>query len=947
MMTFRRLLPLALIYVCALGSAAPVDVVLPLGGARATLDSSGRFTNLRWDAGESLDLPRALPAAILQTDGASEAPMGVEGTSDSLAFTFAGNRRVEFALEPQPDFTLLRLRAVDPALANATLRVRLPVPAAAVREGTLNSVSWKNQTLALMAGSPEVIIPERAGVRHSVDLAGVTHQFLQTTTAMTGRYAARFSADSTTTAAGWALQGSSLPRPRLKLKDVAGVAAWVHGDGKGQHLKFQFLDEQGGARDYYLPINFTGWREVLLTEAALDITKGDELAELLIYYNGIPAETSVTCSIDTIRAIVHRDHKTSESILLEDFENPDAAWWTEDQPMLELEWNFRYTKPGDSMAVVSCDTEKLFPVIQRMEKAAGIIVPHPKGEWNKTAAAVGENYLFLTNFQESQFDNALALARLGGFKRVLLGQESWCKSTGHYEIKPDRYTGGLPGLVKIVERFRAAGIDVGLHLLGASIDNNDPYLTPVPDPRLLKDAQTTLTKGLDAASTRIEVASMPAKMPAEDGGYYGDGTVLQIGDELIKYSRRSTEAPYEFTGCERGYLGTRPAAHAPGAPVYHLARSYGYHMFDMDTTLLDEVTSNFAAVANACDIGMVYFDGSERLQGGHGRYNARLINAYLSKLKNPDILVQASSFSHFSWHQLARSASADGHGDLKGYLEQRAGVFESFARKGMPLDVGWYYGYDKMATPDMYEYILGTTVGYGASFSFQVSVDAAGKHPFTDEILRLVRQYEDLRRSGRVPDALRKLLQVPRALIGRAPEEKNRPLEQRRDYRLVQDQNQQQFQRVIYGEWQELEAPKAGEPFTVAWTTDLTTGPCRMGWQVHLLEEKSNQATTGSAVRLKNPRLTAGDKRMDVAAELQAGQYLFVWPDEAPRVYGPRNQASVALPLPTGQIHLEEGRHELRFEADVPSATAGVPWRVRAIFLAPETHSIGQEPKEL
>lgn len=940
MINLRKTLTLLLFSLTMLASGASAERTLSAGGAQVTLNEAGEGMRLVWSAGKQVDLPGAVPLAVLQTEGKLQRPQRLFLTSETLKLVFPEDHWVEFGLSTYPEFTRWELRGFDPALSSSALRVQWPVPGAGIHEGTLNAVDWQGHTVALVAGSPEVIIPERAGVGHSMDFPGVTHQFVQTTASRTGKFAARFSAESTTSAAGWALQGSSLGGAKLKLKDVAGVAAWVHGDGKGQHLKLQLQDEQHGARDYYLPVDFTGWREVVLTEPALDITKGENLASLLIYYNGIPANADVVCGIDNIRAIVHSDHKTSQMVLLEDFENPDSAWWTQEQPVLELEWNFCYVKPGDSMAVLACETDRLFSVIQDVEKALGILVPHPAGEWNKTSEAVGENYLFLTNFQENQFDEALELARRGGFKRILLGQESWCRSTGHYEVNPKRFTDGLPGLVKTVQRFRAAGMGVGLHLLGASIDNADPYLTPVPDPRLVKDARTTLTAALDERATSIQVETMPAAMPTEDGGYYGDGTVLQVGDELIKYQSRSAEAPFTFLGCERGYFGTRPAAHAPGTPVYHLARSYGYHMFDMDTSLLDEVTSNFAAVANACDIGMVYFDGSESLQGSHGRYNARLINAYLSKLNNPNILVQASSFSHFSWHQLARSASADGHGDLKGYLEERAGVFQTFAAIGIPLDVGWYYGYDKNATPDMYEYILGTTVGYGSTFSFQVSVDAARKHPFTNEILRLIKQYEDLRRSGRVSAAMRKRLQVAEPLIGRAPEEKNRPLDQRRDYRLKEDGNGQKFQRVIYGDWQEQAIDTTTAPVVVAWQVDLTTGPCRTGFQLHLPEAKD----AATSVSMKNLRFFCGDKSIEIDAQLQPGQYLTVWPGEPALIHGPGNQEAARLPAPPSEITVGPGTQGMRFEADVSQNAAGADWRVRAIFETSETHDIGTAP---
>jgi len=71
--------------------------------------------------------------------------------------------------------------------------------------------------------------------------------------------------------------------------------------------------------------------------------------------------------------------------------------------------------------------------------------------------------------------------------------------------------------------------------------------------------------------------------------------VLQIGQELIQYADRSLTPPYGFRGCRRGHLGTRANPHPRGEKIAHLVRAYGYHMFDMDTTLLDEVTTNFAA----------------------------------------------------------------------------------------------------------------------------------------------------------------------------------------------------------------------------------------------------------------------------------------------------------------------------------------------------------------
>jgi hypothetical protein len=256
-------------------------------------------------------------------------------------------------------------------------------------------------------------------------------------------------------------------------------------------------------------------------------------------------------------------------------------------------------------------------------------------------------------------------------------------------------------------------------------------------------------------------------------------------------------------------------------------------MYDMDTTLIDEVSDHFARVANACDIDMIYFDGSERLQGDHWYYNAKLHKTFFDKLARKDILLQASSFSHYSWHILARSASADGHGDLKGYLDARSGWFDSLKRNGMPLDIGWYYGYDTTCTLDMYEYVLGATIGYDSSMSFQVSLDAARKHPFTGDILDLISRYERLRLSGRVPDDMRERLRIDPALAGeKTPEERAALLDLRREYRLLGPEGEEVFQRVVYDPWHE-ETPAA--PESAQWTLRVPQGPARVGVQIHAL----------------------------------------------------------------------------------------------------------------
>ena len=784
--------------------------------------------------------------------------------------------------------------------------------------GTLNGAALDGNFAAVMAAKPNVHAYNRQASGARADRAGCNHEFTPATPGQTGAQAARFTATCDARPGGWSMRGRDFSAP-LDLTGCRALRAWVHGDGRGEALKIQLYDGAGGYRDNYVAIDFHGWRQVTLTNCPINSLRYDRVSALNFYYNGLPASTTVTCLVDHVEALLAREG-APRVVTLEDFEDRASPLWSSPVVSLCVETERAHGLEPAAFGVVACREADLLDTIERFEAAAGLPGPRPGGMWNKKSPWVKRSYLFLTDFRESQFDEALALARRGGFHMILLGQESWCRSTGHYEVSRERFPDGLDGLKRTVQRFKEAGFRVGLHFLGPSIYPPDPYLTPVPDPRLVKGAGSMLAADVGATDSVLWLTTAPGAFPAEDGGYEGQGTVIQIGDELIRYGSRALQAPFGFRECRRGHLGTRPSAHRQGEPVRHLVRAYGYHMFDMDTSLLDEVAAHFARTANACDIDMIYFDGSERLQGDHWYYNARLHKAFYDKLARKDLLLQASSFSHYSWHLLARSASADGHGDLKGYLDQRSGWFGSFARDGMPLDIGWYYGYDPAATPDMFEYVLGASLGYDSSMSFQVSCAAAAAHPFTSEILDLIARYDRLRLSGRVPDAVKARLRIDPELTAIKPGTAQPDLiEKRREYRLLEEKGKPFFQRVVYGSWQEV---KPGDTNPATWRVSIPPGAARVGMQIHALR----------GAPIVEPTVELSAHRWAWQGTMTNGQFLFCWPGEAVARYGP----GLAAPEHGGtapSLTLPPGEYTASFACRGPRAAAV---RLRFTFQLPE-----------
>ena len=793
-----------------------------LGTGMLALDAQG---HARMEvAGESWPVA-ASPLFSLQTENDSFEPETISVVNDCIRATFSNGSAIECAVKCAPGYALFEVsRLENPVGIVSICWCSLAVPEGAERLDMLNGVRTDAHTVAVSIAAPNVHPCTRVnGPSHS-DRAGCTHRFTKTDDAKSAAAAAKFVASCDAQPSGWSVTDARWQAAK-DLSGCVAVRAWVCGDGQGEQLKIQLTDTQGGCRDTYIPITFTGWRQVRIEPAPYDTLRYDRVAGVNIYYNGLPASREVTCLVDGIEAMVVRDGVES-AVPLEDFE-AESPFWRAPTNELRVETLARYGLEPARFGVLCSENAAFADTMDRFEAAAGLHNPHPGGVWSKVSPRIKRSYLFITTFSEAQYDDVAAMAKRGGFDTVIIDQGSWTRGTGHYDINTDAFPGGLDALTHTIKRFHDDGFHAGLHFLSASIYPPDAYITPVPDPRLVKDGAASLAVPLDEASDTVTLEDVSGVFPDTDGGYMGHGTAIQIDNEIIHYQTIVSNA---LTGCQRGALGTAAAAHDAGAPVAHLMRAYGYHLYNMDSTLLDEVAANFARVANACDIDMVYFDGSEWLQGDHWYYNARMHKAFYDKIVRKDLLFQASSASPYSWHIVSRSASADGHGDLKGYLDERSGGFEYMHRNFMPLDIGWYYGYDPTVTPDVFEYILGVSLAYDSSMSFQVSLDTAKQHPFVGDILDLIARYERLRLSGRVPAAMRERMRIPETLAGvKTPEEREKLQPLRREYHLVGDEGHEVFQRVDYSSWRET-APDA------TWTLDVAAGPARVGVELRAVD---------------------------------------------------------------------------------------------------------------
>jgi hypothetical protein len=719
-----------------------------------------------------------LPASAASLDG------------DRLQVTFGEDgARAEFLVKQHPRYVSFELVSVTPEDVEEVRLADLLLKPMADASSAANICYDDRFAVSVMALSLPVACQLRRYSPSSGTLEGVTQSFRPGTgEAPVGNGYGEYTATNTReTPDGWSVRHKRLTTP-LDLSGFAGLGLWVRGDGKGELLKVQLYDGKGSGmahfKDHYTRIDFEGWRYVELPHVAEDEVDYSHIVNVNLYYNGIPAQTTVSCGIDDLRALktLTGEPSTSEDdLVLEDFEGPDCEYYDREGVALTATCLAKYGTVGSRVALFGCPRPALSTVIAGIERNEGLPCPQLSGKWGRESPDVKRSYLMLHDLSEGNVDRAIEYARLANVGMIVFCEPCWATSAGHFPIKESNFPNGLEGLKRTVEKVHKAGFRSGLHFLAAGIGSNDPYITPVPDPRLLKDAEATLAEDIDKKATTVLTTDVPEpNFPRENGSYNGNGVDIQIDQEIIHYGAVEDRG---FVQCQRGAYETTPAPHKQGAPIHHLRRHYGMFLRDADSTMNDEVADRIAHIVNTCGFGMAYFDGSERLQDDHWYYNPKIQYAYWKRFENRDrMLLQGSSYSHFSWHMHARQASADGYRDIKQLLDERSPRFEAGYRKNfMPLDIGWYGIGQQRLTADDAEYVCCRSIGFDASIGWSTSVAALDGNPRSRELLEMAGRYERLRLAGAFDEATKARLREPG-----------------QDFRLVGDGDDWRFVPVEY-----------------------------------------------------------------------------------------------------------------------------------------------------
>jgi len=411
---------------------------------------------------------------------------------------------------------------------------------------------------------------------------------------------------------------------------------------------------------------------------------------------------------------------------------------------------------GSKIAIFGVPEKKTLETIGKIELAEGL--PHPmfNGEWIKQSPQLGRSYI-ISNFTEVEVDEMIKHTQRAGL--MSLYHEGPFKTWGKYEFNPKYFPNGKEGVKQAVKKTKAAGLHFGVHTLTNFINTSDPYVSPVPDERLVKTGNSKLMLAVSATSKDIVVASPEYFNDEKNNTLH----TVQIGSELIRYRAVSKTAPFTLMDCQRGAFNTRPASHDKGSTVSKLM-DHPYEVFFPSIAMQNEIARNLALLCNETGIDHLDFDGHEGGQAsGQGDYGIEAFSKTFYDHADHFVVNGTSNSKHFYWHMNTYCNWGEPwYGGFRESMQAyRIANQALFERNYMPNMMGWYLMTATTALSEM-EWMLARAAGYNAGFAMVLRVRDAQKNPDRDQLLDAIREWETARRIGAFSSAQRELLKNPK-----------------------------------------------------------------------------------------------------------------------------------------------------------------------------------------
>lgn len=400
---------------------------------------------------------------------------------------------------------------------------------------------------------------------------------------------------------------------------------------------------------------------------------------------------------------------------------------------------------GAGVLLFGCPRKDALDRIGEIERAKGL--PHPLMEdrqWVKTARGAMKSYL-ISDFTADEVDLALDKAQAAGMDTIY--HEDPFRNWGHFDWRPDLAADDADFRAKVADRAAARGMKVGLHTLSNFTTTNDPWVTPVPDGRLVSMARLTLLSPMDGEQTEAFAENHPCFSLVQSVN------AVRIGDELVTFAAaESSGEGVRLTGLVRGAFGTEKTAHPAGEAVLPL-RDHGYRTLFPDINLQDEFTARLGELFNRGGAAQISYDGLEGCDyTGHEIYGSTRFVTDCHNRYDHFVLNDASRLTHFNWHVHTRMNWGEPWGEAMrtGQVETRIRNQAYFRRNLFPRMLGWFLlrtaerKFEASSREDL-EWALSEAAGFDAGYAMTVRTAVMRKLGNLDLLLGLIRDWDRLR----------------------------------------------------------------------------------------------------------------------------------------------------------------------------------------------------------
>ena len=437
---------------------------------------------------------------------------------------------------------------------------------------------------------------------------------------------------------------------------------------------------------------------------------------------------------------------------------------------------------GAKAVLLASGTPSFLDAMDVVEADLGL----PRGVESRRDPRMRQSIYWTSGISPADVDEHIALAKRGGFTKMLIYHTAVTDHKGDYAViadyEPDLklFPKGYESIREMLAKIRAAGISPGLHVLHTFIGFDTHYVSPVADSRLNLKAHFTLAKPFGAdASGDLYVQENPADSPTN-----APSRILAFGGELLEYEGFTTERPYRFTGVTRGAKKTTAVAHPQGQIGGILdVCEYGARScyIDQDTDLQDEIAGKIAKIYD-CGFEFMYNDGSEGASAPYGIHVANAQYRVWKKLAEKPLFMEGAAKSHFGWHHQSGANAFDRfEPEIFKEMIVRWPLYEApiMREDFTQLDFGWWGVFlpeqkVRLHVPgrpeivsvgtqmDMWEFGTSKAAAWDCPATIQMNPKTLQKHPRTDDLLAVMRRWEDVRAKRWLTPSQREALKDPK-----------------------------------------------------------------------------------------------------------------------------------------------------------------------------------------